>query len=72
MLPAWPLRIAQPAVAAEPGERQRNRDAWIRLAALEALVRARGYAVMGSIDSLAGDADPEVAAAVVRLRATIA
>jgi HEAT repeat protein len=66
------LRIAQPAVAAEPGERQTNRDAWIRIAALEALVRARGYAVMGSIESLASDADPEVAAAVVRLRATIA
>lgn len=66
------LRIAQPAAAAEPGERQTNRDAWIRIAALEALVRARGYAVMGSIDSLAGDADPEVAAAVVRLRASIA
>ena len=66
------LRIAQPAAAAEPGERQTNRDAWIRIAALEALVRARGYAVMGAIDSLAGDADPEVAAAVVRLRATIA
>ena len=66
------LRIAQPAVAAEPGERQINRDAWIRIAALEALVRARGYAVMGAIESLAGDADPEVAAAVVRLRASIA
>ena len=66
------LRIAQPAAAAEPGERQTNREAWIRIAALEALVRARGYAVMGAIDSLAGDADPEVAAAVVRLRATIA
>lgn len=66
------LRIAQPAAAAEPGERQTNRDASIRIAALEALVRARGYAVMGAIDSLAGDADPEVAAAVVRLRATIA
>ena len=65
------LRIAQPAVAAEPGERQTDRDAWIRIAALEALVRARGHAVMGAIDSLAGDADPEVAAAVVRLRATI-
>ena len=64
------LRIAQPA-AAEPGERQVNRDAWIRIAALEALVRARGYAVMPSIDALAGDADPEVAAAVVRLRAFI-
>ncbi len=66
------LRIAQPAVAAEPGERQTNRDAWIRIAALEALVRARGYAVIGAIESLAGDADPDVAAAVVRLRATIA
>jgi len=65
------LRIAQPAVAAEPGERQTNRDAWIRIAALEALVRARGYAALGAIESLAGDADPEVAAAVVRLRATI-
>ncbi|WP_411279519.1 HEAT repeat domain-containing protein [Gemmatimonas sp.] len=65
------LRIAQPAPAAEPGERQVNRDAWIRIAALEALVRARGYAVLSSIESLAGDADPEVAAAVVRLRASI-
>ena len=66
------LRIAQPAAAAEPGERQVNRDAWIRIAALEALVRARGYAVLSSIESLTGDADPEVAAAVVRLRASIA
>jgi len=66
------LRIAQPAVAAEPGERQINRDAWIRIAALEALVLARGYAVMGAIESLVGDADPDVAAAAVRLRGTIA
>jgi hypothetical protein len=66
------LRIAQPAVAAEPGERQTNRDAWIRIAALEALVLARGYAVMGAIESLVGDADPDVAAAAVRLRGTIA
>ncbi len=65
------LRIAQPAAAAEPGERQVTRDAWIRIAALEALVRARGYAVMPSIESLTGDADPEVAAAVVRLKASI-
>ncbi len=66
------LRIAQPAPAAEPGERQVNREAWLRIAALDALVRARGHAAMASIDALAGDADPDVAAAVVRLRASIA
>lgn len=63
------LRIAQPTAAAESGERRVPRDAWIRIAALDALVRARGHAAMSSIESLAGDADPEVAAAVSRLRA---
>ncbi len=64
------LRIAQPAVA-DVGERPVNREAWLRIAALESLVRARGYAVMASIESLVGDADPEVAAAVVRLKASV-
>lgn len=64
------LRIAQPA-AAEIGERAVAREAWLRIAALDALVRARGHAVMPSIEALANDADPEVAAAVVRLRASV-
>lgn len=64
------LRIAQP-VAAEPGERAVARDAWMRIAALESLVRARGGAVLPAIESLVGDADPEVAAAVMRLRASL-
>jgi HEAT repeat protein len=65
------LRIAQP-VAAEPGERAVPRDAWLRIAALESLVRARGGAVLPAIEALVGDADPEVAAAVMRLRASLA
>ena len=63
------LRIAHPAMASTPGERLPPREAWIRIAAMEALVQARGYAVKASIESLANDPDPEVAAAVVRLRA---
>ena len=65
------LRIAHPAMASTPGERLPTREAWIRIAAMEALVQARGYAVKASIESLANDPDPEVAAAVVRLRKSL-
>ncbi|MBL0169379.1 MAG: HEAT repeat domain-containing protein [Gemmatimonadaceae bacterium] len=65
------LRIALPAsqdlsgaAASEP------RDSWIRIAALEALIRARGPQMQPVIDSLRHDADAEVAAAAASLRAT--
>jgi hypothetical protein len=67
------LRLALPvtadmtgAVASEP------RDAWMRIAALEALVRARGAQMRPVIDVLITDADPEVAAAAYALQATAA
>jgi HEAT repeat protein len=60
------LRIAQPSVS-ESGEKV-YREAWLRIAALEALVKARGNAVMPALEALANDPDPDVAAAVARLR----
>ncbi len=44
------------------------RDAWIRIAALDALVRARGYQMLPVIDSLMNDGDAEVSAAAAALR----
>jgi HEAT repeats len=64
------LRIAHPT-APTPGERHITREAWLRIAAMEALAQARGYAVRAAIESLANDQDPDVAAAVVRLRASL-
>ncbi|WP_396221848.1 HEAT repeat domain-containing protein, partial [Gemmatimonas sp.] len=64
------LRVAHPATPT-PGERHATREAWLRIAAMEALVKARGYAVRSAIESLANDHDPDVAAAVVRLRASL-
>ena len=65
------LRIALPG--GEPmGDRAGvGRESWQRVAALEALVRARGHAVLPAIDGLMQDADPDVAAAATRLRATV-
>lgn len=61
------LRIALPQPQtgdfAEP-----PREAWLRIAALEALVKARGNAVMPHVEALIGDADQEVAQAAYRLR----
>ncbi len=48
-----------------------QRDSWVRVAALEALVRARGHAMLAVIETLLTDADTEVAAAAVRLRDTV-
>ncbi len=67
------LRIALPA-SPEPGTGARAtsaRDSWQRIAALEALVRARGNAVVPAIELLQNDTDPDVAAAATRLRATV-
>ena len=40
---------------------------WLRIAALEALVRARGRAMLPAIEGLMRDPDPEMAAAATRL-----
>jgi HEAT repeat protein len=48
------------------------RDAWVRIAALEALVKARGIQMVPVIDSLMNDGDGEVAAAAAGLRAVAA
>jgi len=65
------LRIALPG-GESSGERAGvARDTWQRIAALEALVRARGHALVPVIEALMQDADREVAAAATRLRATV-
>ena len=46
-------------------------DSWMRVAALEALVRARGHYARNAVDSLLNDADPEVADAARRLAPTV-
>ena len=64
------LRIALPG-GETTGERTGiARDPWQRIAALEALVRARGQAMLPTIEGLMHDADRDVAAAATRLRAT--
>jgi len=61
------LRIAMPQQ--QVGENDPVlRDAWLRIAALEALVKARGNQVKPYVDALINDADPEVAQAAFRLR----
>ncbi len=60
------LRIAMPQ--GQVGESDPTRGAWLRIAALEALVKARGNAVMPHVEALMGDADQEVAQAAFRLR----
>jgi hypothetical protein len=67
------LRIALPAspdmsgaVASGP------RDSWIRIAALEALIRARGALMRPVLDVLRADVDAEVAAAAEGLQSSLA
>lgn len=63
------LRIALPVTPDMTGDTAVARDSWVRIAALEALVRARGSQMQPVIDTLRGDADAEVAAAAAALRA---
>lgn len=63
------LRLALPVAPDMVGETAAPRDAWLRIAALEALVRARGSQMQPVIDALVQDADPEVASAAASLRA---
>jgi len=67
------LRVAMPASQDfTSGDRATTtREPWLRIAAMEALVRARGHAVIAAIESLQADADSEVAAAASRLRASV-
>jgi len=66
------LRIALPASSERaPGERVPPRDPWMRIAAMEALVQARGHAMLPAIETLMGDADNEIAAAAARLRSGV-
>ncbi|MCE2900429.1 MAG: HEAT repeat domain-containing protein [Gemmatimonas sp.] len=60
------LRVAVP-LPAEQGERVVPRESYLRIAALEALIRARGQAVVSALEGLINDPDPEVAAAAARL-----
>jgi len=60
------LRIAMPQ--GQMGEHDQPRDPLLRIAALEALVKARGGAVMPHVEALTHDPDPEVAQAAFRLR----
>jgi HEAT repeat protein len=62
------LRIAVPPQNTEAGEKTVPREAWLRIAAIEALFKARGNAVLPAIEMLVNDQDPEVAAAAQRLR----
>lgn len=63
------LRVAVPQ-SADQGERAAPREAYLRIAAIEALVRARGQAVVPALEGLFNDPDPEVAAAAFRLART--
>ncbi len=66
------LRIAIPSGSEGNLERPAaGRDPWQRIAALEALVRARGHALLPAVEGLMQDPDREVAAAATRLRATV-
>lgn len=60
------LRIARHSQPSS--ENDHPREAWLRIAALEALVKARGHAVMPHVEALLTDPDPEVAQAAYRLR----
>jgi hypothetical protein len=60
------LRIVLPSSNRTEGESS-LRGSWLRIAALEALVRARGRAMLPAIESLLNDPDPDVAAAATRL-----
>lgn len=62
------LRIAMPQQSQTGEITERPRESWLRIAALEALVKARGPAMMSHVESLTTDADPEVSQAAYRLR----
>ncbi len=62
------LRIALPPQQPQDGtERPAPRDSYLRVAAIESLIRARGQAVVPALESLKNDPDPDVAAAAQRL-----
>ncbi len=61
------LRVAMPQQPSADVQ-EKPRDAWLRVAAMEALVKARGNAVMPYVQTLMSDGDPEVAQAALRLR----
>jgi HEAT repeat protein len=66
------LRIALPASPDMSGNVASGpRDSWIRIAALEALIRARGALMRPVLDVLRADPDEEVAAAAEGLQATL-
>jgi len=66
------VRIAVPATSETSSDRSSTaRDPWRRIAALEALVRARGHAMVPVIEVLMSDTDRDVAAAATRLRMTV-
>ena len=52
---------------AGPGGSTTLHSSWLRIAALEALVQARGHAVAPMVERLRTDGDPEVAAAAARI-----
>ncbi|MBA3919556.1 MAG: hypothetical protein C0516_13330 [Gemmatimonas sp.] len=62
------LRIAVPPQNTEAGEKTVPRESWLRIAAIEALFKARGNAVLPAIEMLVNDQDAEVAGAAQRLR----
>jgi HEAT repeat protein len=62
------LRIALPPQASDTEAGAPMRESYLRIAALEALVKARGGAAQVAIDQLLKDSDPQVAAAAQRLR----
>ena len=62
------LRIVLPSANRADGDSS-PRDSWLRIAALEALVRARGRAMLPAIESLLNDPDLDVAAAATRFYA---
>ena len=62
------LRIALPIIPDMSGDVAATRDPWVRIAALEALVRARGAQMHPVIDILMTDLDDDVAAAAAALK----
>lgn len=62
------LRIALPPQNSEADGSATTRESYLRIAALESLVKARGGAAQVAIEQLLKDPDPQVAAAARRLR----
>jgi HEAT repeat protein len=63
------LRIALPPQPLQEGQVDATRrESWLRVAAIESLVRARGSAVRDTIDALVSDPDPDVASTALRYR----